>query len=138
MGDLEQMFYQIYVPESQRSLLRFVWWPDGDTRNELEDYEMCVHLFGAVSSPSVAGYALRKTANDNAQFYGKKAANAVLRNFYVDDLCKSEDSVGEAVNMIDKIDGICAAGGFNLTKLVSSNRKVLNSIPLRKRALLLQ
>ena len=81
---------------------------------------------------------MQKTAADNAQIYGNKAANAVLRNFYVYDFCKSEDSVGEAVNMINKIDSICAAGGFNLTKLVSSNREVLNSIPLRKRDMLLQ
>ena len=138
MGDLKQMFYQIYVPESQRNLLRFVWWPDGDTSRKLEDYEMCVHLFGAVCSPSVAGYALRKTAVDNADRYGEEAANAVFRNFYVDDLCKSEDSVRQAVSMIGKIDGICAAGGFNLTKLISSNREVLKSIPLEKRAPLLQ
>ena len=58
MGDLEQMFYQIYVPEKQRSLLRFLWWPDGDLNQELEEMEMCVHLFGAVSSPSVAGLGL--------------------------------------------------------------------------------
>ena len=59
MGDLEQMFYQINVPAEQRSLLRFLWWPDGDLEKELHEYQMCVHLFGAASSPSVAGWLLR-------------------------------------------------------------------------------
>ena len=138
MGDLEQMFYQIHVPEEQRSLLRFLWWPNGDLSKELEENEMCVHLFGAVSSPSVAGYALRKTATDNSEKYGEAAARAVCRNFYVDDLCKSEDSVPESVDMIANISAMCAAGGFNLTKLVSSHREVLNSIPISKRAKELQ
>ena len=134
MGDIEQMFYQINVPEEQRSLLRFLWWPEGELNSDLEEFEMCVHLFGAVSSPSVAGYALRKTAADNAEKYGEAAAKAVCRNTYVDDLCKSQDTVKEAVNMITNISAMCAAGGFNLTKFVSSNREVLNSIPIEKRA----
>ena len=138
MGDIEQMFYQIMVPEEQRSLLRFLWWPDGDINQELIELEMCVHLFGAVSSPAVAGYALRKTATDNLDLYGEAAARAVIRNFYVDDLGKSEDSVPEAISMIGKISALCAAGGFNLTKLISSNREVLNSIPIEKRAKELQ
>ena len=133
MGDLEQMFYQINVPAEQRSLLRFLWWPDGDVEKELHEYEMCVHLFGAASSPSVAGYALRKTAIDNAPQFGEAAAQAVARNFYVDDLCKSEETVQEAIEMIGNIGNICDAGGFNLTKLVSSHREVLESIPMEKR-----
>ena len=134
MGDLEQMFFQIFVSENQRSLLRFLWWKDGDVQNEPEDYEMCVHLFGAVSSPSVAGYALRKTAVDNIDVYGPEAANAILRNFYVDDLLKSMKTEEDALKMIDNISKMCASGSFNLTKLVSSNRQVLNNIPIEKRA----
>ena len=134
MGDLEQMFFQINVPEKQRSLLRFLWWPDGDITKDPEEYEMCVHLFGAVSSPSVAGYALRKTATDNAHVYGDAAANAILRNFYVDDFLKSESTVEKALKMILDVDNICASGGWNLTKIVSSRKEILESIPVAKRA----
>ena len=128
------MFFQINVPERQRSLLRFLWWPDGDVSKDLEEHEMCVHLFGAVSSPSVAGYALRKTATDNAPIYGNEAANAILRNFYVDDFLKSEPTVRKALEMILNVDHICASGGWNLTKVVSNCKEVLESIPVAKRA----
>ena len=133
MGDLEQMFFQICVPEGQRSLLTFLWWPDGDVSKEPEEYEMCVHPFGLISSPSVAGYALRKAASDNIDVFGKAAADAVLKNFYVDDLCKSEVTSEIATTMIRNIEGLCAARGFNLTKIVSNDREVLNSIPIEKR-----
>ena len=68
-----------------------------------------------MSSPSVAGYALRKTAADNVSVYGEAVVNAVLKNFYVDDLCKSEKTVDQTIEMIANIGDLVASGGFNLT-----------------------
>lgn len=65
MGDVRAMFHQVKVAEQDRDFLCFLWWPEGDFNKKLKDYRMTVHLFGAVSSPSCASYALRKTANDN-------------------------------------------------------------------------
>lgn len=53
MTDVESMFHQVKVPENDRDLLRFLWWPNGDLYKEVEEYQMAVHLFGATSSPSV-------------------------------------------------------------------------------------
>ena len=39
--------------EKQRSFLRFLWCCEGNLDSEITDREMCVHLFGAVSSPSI-------------------------------------------------------------------------------------
>ena len=44
MADIEAMFYQVFVPEEQQSYLCFLWWPDSNINQELEEYEMCVHL----------------------------------------------------------------------------------------------
>ena len=67
VGDLEAMFYQVRVPPLQRSFLRFLWWPEGDLDKEVMEYQMCVHIFGAKSSPSVANFVVRRIgslAND--------------------------------------------------------------------------
>ena len=48
---VEAASHQVRVPEDQRMLLRFLWWENGDIRNPIEDHEMCVHLFGGISSP---------------------------------------------------------------------------------------
>ena len=61
-ADIEAMYHQVMVPESQRRYLRFLWWPDGNTTQEAEVYEMCVHPFGAISSGGCAHFALKKTA----------------------------------------------------------------------------
>jgi hypothetical protein len=51
-SDVEAMFHQVHVPEADRDLLRFLWWPDGNLKAEPQEYRMTVHLFGATSSPS--------------------------------------------------------------------------------------
>jgi hypothetical protein len=60
-GDIESMFYQVRVPPEQQTFLKFLWWPDGDFNQPPQEYQMCVHLFGAVSSPSCENFALWQT-----------------------------------------------------------------------------
>jgi len=61
MADVEAMSHQVRVPEEDTDLLRFLWWPEGDLSQEMVEYEMVVHLFGATSSASCANFALKKT-----------------------------------------------------------------------------
>lgn len=133
-GDIESMFYQVKVPDNQRDMLRFVWWPEGNLDAELQEYQMCVHVFGGTHSPSTCNYALRKTAHDNIDKYGEEAALTLIRNFYVDDMLKSSSNALSTLHLIEKVKKMCAAGGFPLTKFVSSSRKVLEGIPTEERS----
>ena len=54
MADIEAIFYQIRVPDHDSSFLHFLWWDDGNMAREVQDYQMLVHLFGAISSPVCA------------------------------------------------------------------------------------
>ena len=65
MSDVEAMFHQVRVNPEDHSALRFLSWPNGNLDLEPEEYMMTMHLFGAVSSPSCAKFALKKTARDN-------------------------------------------------------------------------
>ena len=56
IADVETMFHKVSVPKDQMSLLRFLWWQNGDIRNPIKDHEICVHLFGSISSPSCSDY----------------------------------------------------------------------------------
>lgn len=71
MADIEGIFYQVKVAPEDVDFLRSLWWPRGDISQPLAEYQMLVHLFGAVSSPSCANYALKKTAEDNEDRVGK-------------------------------------------------------------------
>ena len=69
MDSIEAMFYQVKVPDSHRSFMRYLWWNNNDLNGELVDYEMGVHVFGGTSYPGCCNYALRRTAIDNAPNY---------------------------------------------------------------------
>ena len=95
--------------------------------------EMCVHLFGAVSSPSSSSsssnYALKKTAVDNRNYYGLHASEPVMKNLYEDNLLKSVESEEYAVVLIKKVKEMCNVSGFNSTKFNCNTKNVLMSIP---------
>ena len=134
MADIEAMFYQVRVPEAQRDLLRFLWWPDGDIAQDLQKYQMNVHLFGAVSSPSCANFCLKKAAEDCINEVGIDTANGLKKNFYVDDCLRSEKTEDLAIERIEGVRRVCHRGGFHLTKFTYNRRNVLNSIPEKERS----
>ena len=134
MADIESMFHQVRVTETDRDVFRFLWWPDGNLNLELKTYRMNVHLFGAVSSPSIANYALRRSAEDNQGRFDNNAVQTVLQNFYVDDCMKSHPTVEEAIANAKEVRELLSKGGFRLTKWISNNLNVLESIPQEERA----
>ena len=51
MGDIKEMYHQIFVSPKDRDALRFVW--RKFSTDPIEDYRMSVHIFGKVDSPCV-------------------------------------------------------------------------------------
>ena len=131
MADIEAMFYQVRVKDQHQTFLKFLWWPEGNIEAKPEEFQMRVHLFGAISSPSCANFALRQTVLD-AEAEETPAGKAVLNNFYVDDLLRSSDSAEEAVELMKNILKFCSSGGFNLTKFASNNKDILKFLPADK------
>ncbi|XP_033107721.1 uncharacterized protein LOC117109468 [Anneissia japonica] len=132
------MFHQVKVIPSDRDVLRFLWWEGGDTSKPVKMFRMAVHLFGATSSPSCAGYALKRTAedneHDNADEVGKRTIDAIRHSFYVDDCLTSTNDTKSAVELAQRLRSVLAKGGFRLTKWISNAREVLDSIPESERA----
>ena len=134
MGDIRSMFHQIEIPERDRDLLRFLWWEEGNLNNEPQDYRMKVYIFGATCSPSVANFALRKTAEDNRSDFTSEACEAVLNNFYVDDCLVSTPDEDSAIRLVTQITKLLQRGGFHITKWVSNSDLVYKSVPEEDRA----
>lgn len=88
-----------------------------ETSQPLAEYRMTVNLFGAVSSPSCASFALKKTTDDNRDKYDDKICKTVKIN----DLLKSVPSEIEAITLVNDLRAICA-GGFRLTKWICNSR----------------
>jgi hypothetical protein len=71
---------------------------------------MVVHLFGAISSPSCANFALRRCAEDNKDFFSQQVIETTMYNFYVDDCLASVASEQEAISLYKGLKAICAKG----------------------------
>ncbi|XP_072050993.1 uncharacterized protein [Amphiura filiformis] len=132
IGDIEAMYYQARVLKSDRDLLRFLWWQDGDVNLPLKEYRMCAHVFGAKSSPACANFALKKASQDTS--YSDEACNTVKTNFYVDDCLASVESTNQAIQLVEDLTNICRDKGFRLTKWLSNSKEVLQCIPQSERA----
>lgn len=133
-GDVEAMFLQVKVPPQDRDVLRFLWYPEGDTSANVQTFRMSSHLFGGTWSPSICTYALQQTARDNSQDFKAEIVEAVLHDFYVDDLLKSVETECEAIQMITEIPKLLMKGGFRLCKWLSNKRRVIETVPDSERA----
>ncbi|XP_068234194.1 uncharacterized protein [Palaemon carinicauda] len=97
IGDIEGMFFQIKIPPENQDYVRFLWWPNGDINRPLEEFRMAVHIFGPISSPSIANTALKTTADKADEKYDLTVGSTIRHNFYVDDCLKSCADVPTAV-----------------------------------------
>lgn len=104
------------------------------TLQECQRSTECVHLFGAVSSPSCSNYALRGAADNYALEYSKDIISTVKNHFYVDDCLKSTATEEEAVKLIHALTSLCKKGGFHLQKWITDRPNVLTTIPKTIRA----
>ena len=129
IADIEAMFYQVRVAPADRDALRFFWWPGGDLKAEPRVYRMTVHLFGAKSSPSCATFCLRETAREFGKHFDPIVMETVLKPFYVDDCLTGAETEEAAVKLIQDLRSLLAMGGFKLTKWLSSNTHVMETVP---------
>ena len=118
VGDIKLMFHQCFVEDKDQRFLRFLWWPKGDTTKSAQVHAMTAHLFGATSSPSVVGFCMRKTADDNESAFSETAIDTLRRSFYVDDMLRSVPTVEAAKKLIPEMKSLLDKGGFKLTKFI--------------------
>ena len=100
---------------------------------EVVHYRMTSHLFGGKWCASSSAYALRRTAQDSASI-DPSVREAIERNFYVDDLLHSCVSSEDARLIIHETLKVLHEGGFNLTKFVVNDDKLLDEISVEHRA----
>ncbi|XP_028407516.1 uncharacterized protein LOC114530125 [Dendronephthya gigantea] len=90
---------------------------------------MVVHLFGNTSSPAVATFGLRKTAESGEKEFGQDAKNFVVEDFYVDDSLTSRDTAEETVSLIKKTQAMLETANLRLHKIASNSIEVMKSFP---------
>ncbi|KAH9580881.1 hypothetical protein MS3_00009372 [Schistosoma haematobium] len=111
-ADVEEMFMQVKVPESDRGVSRFLWWQGGDMSREPSEFQMTSHPFGATSSPFCANFALNKTAQILSVGYDGYVVGDVKNNFYVDDCLISIPNCDQAKSFVKQISELLCRGSM--------------------------
>ena len=123
-ADIKDFFHEVYIDERDAAAFRY-WWFRDDSMKEIVMKEFLGHVFGAKSSGCVATFTLRHHVDRNVDKYGAEVKEAVARNFYVDDLCKSLRDVAAAKAFREASTTALKEGGFTLCKWRSSHLEVL-------------
>ena len=131
-SDIESMFHRVVCREEDTDALRFLWWSEGVDKPP-SDHKMNVHLFGKTDSPSIAAWALKRTAADNESEFSKEVCAIVSKNFYVDDGLFSVPTTERAIDASLQLMELLQRGNFRLTKFVSNVKQVLAAIPAGER-----
>ena len=134
MTDIEQMFHSFAVREDHRDFLRFLWYNNNDPDGAVAEYRMTVHTFGNTSSPAIATFGLRKTAEVGEPEFGSDAKEFVDNDFYVDDGLKSMPNSQQAIDLLQCTQAMLATANLRLHKVSSNDPKVMNAIPPDDRA----
>ncbi|XP_064642896.1 uncharacterized protein LOC135497105 [Lineus longissimus] len=135
VGDIEGMFHQVYVPRSDADSLRFLWKEDPTSPGPPDTSMMVVHIFGSKDSPTCCNYALRRTAEDNINAFSKMVIQAYLKDYYMDDLVSSIQSVTVAMSFVDEVIELGKRGGWRVHKFISNSKEVMQHIPETERAI---
>ena len=76
-------------------------------------YVKTVLTFGDKPAPAMAQTALRKTAKEKRDEY-PEAAETLIKNSFMDDICDSVDTVNQAKKLTQDIDKVLECGGFSV------------------------
>ena len=127
VADIEQVFYQLKIKESDQVALRFSW-----RATKFENPIDCVmteHLFGKNNSPCVTNYKLEKCAKDQSNNFDAKIVKWV-EEFCMDDFHKSKNSEKYSLKLSNDLIEIFSNCKFCLTKSLS-NSKIIMSFLLK-------
>ncbi|XP_015377245.1 PREDICTED: uncharacterized protein LOC107171509 [Diuraphis noxia] len=108
-ADVEKMFRQIQIANEDRDLQRILWRPSPN--EALRTYQLTTVTYGTTPASFLATQCLVSLGEEKKQ-QQPAAANAILRDFYMDDLMTGADSEEECYKLQREINDI-----FNSAKL---------------------
>lgn len=125
VGDIKKMFRQVGINPKQWDLQRIVW--REHPSHPLREYHLKVVTYGMASSVYNSVRAMQQCAKDHAHDF-PDAAEAVHKDFYVDDCFTGADEEQGAAALCKDIDTLLMKGGFEMCKWASNSSNVLQRV----------
>lgn len=129
-ADIEKMYRQIWIDSEDVNLQRILWrWNKNDP---IRDYTLLTNTYGTASAAYLAIKSLVQHAKNNLPKY-PRTANAILRDFYVDNALSGAHTITDALNLQCEMITVLNGAGFNLRKWASNAPELLQNIPEKDR-----
>ncbi|XP_053692165.1 uncharacterized protein LOC128740628 [Sabethes cyaneus] len=125
-ADIEKMYRMVKMHANDHHLQRIVWRDNPSER--IRTYELLTVTYGTSPAPYLATRCLKRVAEDSKLRY-PAAAKTIVDNFYVDDLLKSVDSIGEGQRICAELIQLLGSAGFTLRKWSSNSHIIIDHIP---------
>jgi hypothetical protein len=123
-ADIEKMYRQILVNESDQHLQKIVW--RNSPELPLQTFQLTTVSYGTKSAPFLAMMTLRRLAADERHNF-PEAAKAVEEAFYMDDLIHGTHSIEQGKKLVSDLNSLLQSGGFNLRKWSSNHENILET-----------
>nr|XP_049466975.1 uncharacterized protein LOC120956095 [Anopheles coluzzii] len=125
-ADVEKMYRQILHSPHDRNYLRIRY--REHPADPISTFELQTVTYGTASAPFLATRTLKQIALDHKEEY-PLAMNAVMNDFYVDDLLTGTDDLSEAIVIQRQISDMLNSAGFTLKKWASNRSEALKNVP---------
>ncbi|GBM97524.1 hypothetical protein AVEN_73475-1, partial [Araneus ventricosus] len=112
ISDIKHSFLQIALNESDRDVLRFMWWKDGDPQNTVT-YRHCRVVFGISCRPFLLAAVLNHVL-DQVEEPLRNLAMKLKYSLYVDNCVASVDSVSDLEHFRTETQRILKTAKFDL------------------------
>ncbi|XP_065084920.1 uncharacterized protein LOC135707118 [Ochlerotatus camptorhynchus] len=126
VADVEKMYRQIFHFPADQNFLRILF--RRRPSDPIDTYELLTVTYGTSSAPFLATRTLQQLAKDEGDIY-PEAVEAVVEDFYVDDLLTGADNLESAIEKRRQISAMLASAGLPLKKWASNVPEALADIP---------
>ena len=127
-SDISIMFLQIRIHPDDQDMLRILWFDQLNIEGSIITYKFQVAPYGLRCAPSMEGFSMWYTAQQNLPGVNEEVAQRVKLDMYVDDLITGVNDVNEGQRVVKEISDLLHSTGFSLTKWSSNNSDILADI----------
>jgi len=124
-GDIEKMYRQIKIMKSQTHLKK-VFWRDS-SHQPLNTFILQTVTYGTSSASYLATRALTQLTQDDGVQY-PLAVEVINKDFYVDDVLTSADTLTEALELRNQLILLCNGSKFKFRKWCANHPALLNNL----------
>ncbi|XP_059223988.1 uncharacterized protein LOC131997292 [Stomoxys calcitrans] len=125
-GDIQKMYRQIYVHDTDRDFQRIVF--RKSPTEKIQDYCLKTVTFGVNCAPYLAIRTLLQLSEDGKSTH-PVAASVLKDQVYVDDILSGGHSIIEAKSFLLELIDLLSTAGFPLKKLTANHPQILKNLP---------